>query len=144
MPTVEGFAADLNSEERNEVLNARVKDGSLAKIQEFFAKQKLAEIQVDLSKSGPSIISGILKAARERKIGGPCRATSCWSKIGASVQESAAHITVDNFNTTAADKHLDRDGDFRIGDTAFHVTVAPTSLHIEKCGENINKGLRQN
>jgi Domain of unknown function (DUF4928) len=138
VPTVEGFA-DLSPEERKSVLDA-CEEWLIGKVQDFFAKQKL-EIQVDLSKSGPAIISGILKAARERKVGGPIAQHLVGAKL-AHRYKSHPHIKVDNFNTTAADQHLDRDGDFRVGDTAFHVTVGPTSLHIDKCGENIKNGLR--
>lgn len=138
VPTVKGFAG-LTPEERSAVLDA-CEEWLISKVQDFFAKQKL-EIQIDLSKSGPAIISGILKAARERKVGGPVAQHLVGAKL-AHRYKNHPHIKVDNFNTTAADQHLDRDGDFRVGDTAFHVTVGPTSLHIDKCGENIKNGLR--
>ena len=135
---VAGFA-DLSPQDRSAVLNA-CEGWLIGKVREFFAKQKL-EIQVDLNRSGPSIIAGILKAARERKVGGPVAQHLVGAKLAHRYKDHP-HITVDNFNTTAADQHLDRDGDFRVGDTAFHVTVGPTSLHIDKCGENIKNGLR--
>lgn len=138
VPTVKGFA-DLTPQVRSAVLDT-CEEWLIGKVQDFFAKQKL-EIQVDLSKSGPAIVSGILKAARERKVGGPVAQHLVGAKL-AHRYKNHPHIKVDNFNTTAADKHLDRDGDFRVGDTAFHVTVGPTSLHIDKCGENIKNGLR--
>jgi hypothetical protein len=135
---VDGFA-ELPTEERKLVLDA-CEEWLVGKVQEFFAKQKL-EIQVDLSKSGPSIVAGILKVAKERKVGGPVAQHLVGAKLAHRYKDHP-HIKIDNFNTMAADQHLDRDGDFRIGDTAFHVTVGPSSLHFDKCAENIKNGLR--
>lgn len=138
VPVVEGFA-DLSQGDRESVLGA-CEEWLVGKVREFFAKQKL-EVQVDLSRSGPSIVAGILKAAGDRGIGGPVSQHLVGAKLAHRYKDHS-HISVENFNTTAADQPLDRDGDFRVGDTAFHVTVSPTSLHIDKCAENIRNGLR--
>ena len=115
-------------------------DWLIVRVREFFAKQKI-EIQVDLTKSGPSIIDDILKIAEERKVGGPVSQHLVGAKLAHRLKD-IPEIKVENFNTMAADQPLGRDGDFSIGDTAFHVTVGPTSLHLDKCAENIQNGLR--
>lgn len=43
---------------------------------------------------------------------------------------------------TAADQQPDLPGDYQVGDTAFHVTIAPGSNVIRRCRQNIKQGLR--
>jgi hypothetical protein len=131
--------ANLTAEEREQVLDACEK-WLIDKVRELFAKRKL-EIQVDLSKSGPAIIAGILKIAEEREAGESVAQHLVKAMLAHRFKDVPA-VKIENFNTMAVDQHLDRDGDFRVGDTAFHVTMGPTSLHIDKCGENIKNGLR--
>jgi hypothetical protein len=47
-----------------------------------------------------------------------------------------------NESYSTADDQLGRKGDFCLGDTIFHVTVAPMPALYEKCKSNINEGLR--
>ncbi|NTU42730.1 MAG: DUF4928 family protein [Nitrospirales bacterium] len=63
--------------------------------------------------------------------------------IGASLQIAFPGIHVKNaFSYSTADDQLGRPGDFYIGDTAFHVTVAPMIAVYEKCKDNLDKGFR--
>jgi hypothetical protein len=111
-----------------------------SKVRVLFAKRKLG-IQVDPREPVFVAVSRILNATRERNSGNAVARHLVLTTLAHRFKDNPK-VKIDNFNTTAADKHLDRDGDFRIGDTAFHVTVGPTSLHIDKCGENIKNGLR--
>jgi hypothetical protein len=43
---------------------------------------------------------------------------------------------------SAADEQLARPGDFAVGDTVFHITVAPMPGVYARCKENLARGLR--
>ena len=63
--------------------------------------------------------------------------------VGAKLQLRFPDIEVPNNPASAADQQTGRAGDFQIGDTAFHVTVAPTRDNLfEREKENIQHGLR--
>ena len=63
--------------------------------------------------------------------------------VGAKLQLRFPDIEVPNNPASAADQQTGRAGDFQIGDTAFHVTVAPTRDNLfERVKENIQHGLR--
>ena len=51
-------------------------------------------------------------------------------------------IQISNESYSTADDQLGRPGDFHLGDTAFHVTVAPMPAVYEKCKSNLHEGLR--
>jgi hypothetical protein len=51
-------------------------------------------------------------------------------------------IAIGDSSYSTADNQLGRPCNFHIGDTAFHVTVAPMPAHYEKCQQNLNDGLR--
>ncbi|MGH2537421.1 MAG: DUF4928 family protein, partial [Candidatus Promineifilaceae bacterium] len=48
---------------------------------------------------------------------------------------------IQNFPGHAADVQTGRPGDFVVGRTVFHVTVAPSRSVVEKCKENVAAGL---
>jgi len=104
-------------------------------VRAFFACRKLAVV-IDLSKPGPVIVADIMTAAGEKKLGGPV----AQHLVGAKLARKFPSKKIDNFRYTAADAQLGRDGDFTVENTAFHVTVAPTLAHLNKCGENIKQG----
>jgi len=125
---------NLAEEERKQVVDA-MEAHLIERVQGFFARQKL-EVAIDLSKPGPMIVADIMAAAAEKKMGGPV----AQHLVGAKLARKFPNKKIDNFNFTAADKQLGRDGDFTVESTAFHVTVAPTLDHLRKCRENIVQG----
>ncbi len=62
--------------------------------------------------------------------------------VGAKLQVRFPDIKVGNESYSTADDQLDRPGDFCLGDTAFHVTVAPMPGVYERCKRNIDEGYR--
>jgi hypothetical protein len=84
-------------------------------------------------------IHAILAAAREKGKEGPVAR----HLIGTSLQLAFPNILISNESYSTSDDHLGRPGDFHVGDTAFHVTVAPMSVvSYERCKLNIEEGLR--
>lgn len=62
--------------------------------------------------------------------------------VGAKLQMRFPGIAIGNESYSTADQQLDRPGDFCVGDTAFHVTVAPQLSLYERCRRNLSDGYR--
>ena len=62
--------------------------------------------------------------------------------VGAKLALRFPHLTVENFSFSTADAQLSRPGDFFLGDTTFHVTIAPSAAVFEKCLANLGQGYR--
>jgi hypothetical protein len=62
--------------------------------------------------------------------------------IGAKLQLRFPETPVSNESASTADMQTQRPGDFLIGHTAFHVTVAPMSAVFDKCKHNITQGYK--
>ena len=100
---------------------------------------KLERIRFDFDAARPArgIIGDILAKAQERDQGGPV----AQHLVGAKLAIRFPHLHIGNFTFSAADDQAGRSGDFHIGNTAFHVTVAPHLSHVARCGKNIRQGL---
>jgi hypothetical protein len=62
--------------------------------------------------------------------------------IGAKLQLRFPELKISNESASTADMQTNRPGDFLIGHTAFHVTVAPMPAVFEKCKHNITQGYK--
>lgn len=62
--------------------------------------------------------------------------------VGAKLQLRFPEIEISNESGSTADMQTQRPGDFLIGHTAFHVTVAPMLPVFEKCRYNIQQGFK--
>ncbi len=62
--------------------------------------------------------------------------------VGAKLQLRFPNIAISNESASTADKPTNRQGDFTIGNTVFHVTVAPMQAVFEKCRQNLTEGLK--
>lgn len=62
--------------------------------------------------------------------------------VGAKLQLRFPDVAIENKSYSTADDQLGRPGDFLVGNTAFHVTVAPMPAVYEKCKRNIAEGYR--
>ena len=61
--------------------------------------------------------------------------------IGAKLSARHPNLVIANHPGHAGDQQTGRDGDFTIGETCYHVTVAPGAAVIDKCAENLQRGL---
>ncbi|RKO66433.1 DUF4928 domain-containing protein [Desulfofundulus salinus] len=128
--------AALDPNDRGDIVHGL--QGWLAeKVKEYFNQQRL-EVEVDLSKPGPQIVGDILAAAAERKMAGAV----AQHLVGAKLALRYPHLVIENYSYTTADQQLNRPGDFVVGDTVFHVTVAPMPAVLEKCASNLRNGYR--
>ncbi len=74
-------------------------------------------------------------------ISGERRAPVAFHLVGATLAIRFAEKTIPNFPYSAADDQGGRSGDFQVGGTAFHVTVAPSKAHAARCGKSLRDGL---
>ena len=62
--------------------------------------------------------------------------------VGAKLELALPEARIEHKGFAVADAPGGRKGDFLIGDTAIHVTTAPTEAVIRKCCDNLNENLR--
>lgn len=107
------------------------------KAREYF-NRKTIDLEIKLDKPGAQIIGDIIAKARDRQQMGPV----AQHLVGAKLALRYPELNVENYSFTTADQQTGRSGDFLVGDTVFHVTVAPAQAVIDKCAENIRHGYR--
>lgn len=109
----------------------------VGKVQEFHGRQRL-RIAYDPSKSTRQTIGDLLASARDVGKGGQV----AQYLVGAKLQLRFPDNLIGNESYSTADEQLGRAGDFLVGDTAFHVTVAPMSGVYDRCKQNLKDGYR--
>jgi hypothetical protein len=126
----------LESVDRQAIIR-RLQGFLVQKVQAYHAQQRLKFV-FDPRKSTRQIIHEILMAAQQTgKLGAVAQYL-----VGAKLQLRFPDLDVSNDLYSTADDQLGRKGDFLIGDTAFHVTVAPMTAVYEKCKSNLDAGYR--
>lgn len=106
---------------------------------DYFDKQRIT-VDLDHTKPVPAVINDILKAAAERS--DKPTGSVLQHLIGAKLQLRFPDVKIGTDRANAADLHTDREGDFQVGTTAFHVTTAPMEKLISRCVENKRSGYR--
>lgn len=109
----------------------------VAKVREFHNRERL-KIVYDASKSTWQAMHDLLAMARETGKEGPV----AQYLVGAKLELRFPDVEIRNESYSTADDQSGRPGDFQIGDTAFHITVAPMHALYEKCRRNIDRGFR--
>lgn len=123
-------------EERNDILS-NLQGILVSKVAEFHNRQKL-KIVYDSTKSTWQNIYDLLKLADLTGKQGPV----AQHLVGAKLQLRFPELKIGNESYSTKDDQLGRHGDFLVGDTVFHVTVAPTQGVYDKSKRNIEEGLR--
>jgi len=126
----------LTAVERNEVIEY-LQLFLVEKVREYHNQQRL-KVVYNPSQSTWQSISDLLALAGDTGKEGPV----AQYLIGAKLQLRFPHVQIENESYSTADDQLGRPGDFLVGDTAFHVTVAPMPAVYEKCKRNMEEGLR--
>lgn len=127
---------ELDVDDRNAVLT-EMQRFLVDKVVEFHGRQRLT-ICYDRNRTTWQNVHDILTAARQHGCAGPV----AQYLVGAKLQLRFPDQEIGNESYSTADVQLGRSGDFIIGDTAFHVTVAPQTELFRKCVWNLEKGLR--
>lgn len=128
---------ELTKQERNCLLD-RVQGFLVERVVEYFNSQRLNP-PYDPAASTWHAVNQILQKAKESGKSGQV----AQHLVGAKLQLRFPDIEVPNNPASAADQQTGRAGDFQIGDTAFHVTVAPSRYNLfERVKQNVQQGLR--
>ena len=145
VPAAEAFVVRLNSIKEFHALPESARQDLVAEMQGWLAEKakeyfnrKMVEVEIRLDKPGPQIIGDILAKAAARNQAGPV----AQHLVGAKLAIRYPKLTIDNYSYTTADVQTGRGGDFRVGDTVFHITVAAMPAVIDKCAANLQSGFR--
>lgn len=108
----------------------------VAKIDEWHGRQCLSFV-FDRSKTTRQVLRELLDEAKRDGKEGPV----AQHLVGAKLALRFPNERIENYSFTTSDAQHGRAGDFRFGDTAFHVTVSPGVAVFERCASNLNDGL---
>ncbi len=125
-----------NETNRNTLLKAMMAF-LVERVQDFHNRQKI-KLTFNSALSTWHIVHNLLgEAIAEGKAGYVAQ-----HLVGAKLQLRFPNMKVSNEGGSTADMQTQRSGDFLIGHTAFHVTVAPMQPVFDKCKHNISQGLK--
>lgn len=102
-------------------------------------------LKIDPSRSLRSIVAELIEAAftRQRECPGTMVAGAVIQHlVGAKLELALPETRIKHKGFSVADAPGGRKGDFLIGDSAIHVTTAPTEALIRKCRDNLDEDLR--
>jgi hypothetical protein len=119
-----------SAEERENVLE-ELQAYLVDRVKEYHNRERI-KIVYDRGESTWQAIHMLLSVARNTGKEGPVAQHLIGAKLVMRFPEE--QITNESFST--ADDQLGREGDFQVGDTVFHVTVAPMPAVYEKCKKN--------
>lgn len=127
---------DASPEDRARIID-ELQAWLVGKVREYFDRQRI-EIEVNLDEALPVVVGRVLEAADERRLAGPV----AQHLVGAKLSIRFPELKIENHSYTTADDQLRRHGDFLVGDTVYHVTVAPMPQLFEKCARNLKDRYR--
>ncbi len=145
MSRMQAYLELLNSLHNQRMLDFSVIEGWWTeRIKTYFASMPF-KLRPDPSKSLKRIISELLESAFVRQK--DCQGTMFLGAVrehlvGAKLGVLFPGENIEHKGFSVADAPGKRKGDFLIGDTAIHVTTAPTEALIRKCHDNLSEGLR--
>lgn len=114
------------------------------RVKDFFSSKPFS-LKIDSSKSVRSIVADLIEAAfvRQKECPGVMIAGAVMQHlVGAKIETALPEEKFAHEGFSVADAQSGRKGDFLIGDTAIHVTTAPTEALIRKCCDNLSQGIR--
>lgn len=106
---------------------------------DYFGKKKL-KADLDASKPVSALVANVLRGARARA--DQPTGTVAQHLVGAKLELRFPNLAVGRDKASTADLQTDRQGDFQLGTTAFHVTVAPSAKLSDRVTANIQNGFR--
>ncbi|WP_200874822.1 DUF4928 family protein [Desulfonatronum thiodismutans] len=110
----------------------------------YFATKPL-RLKMDSSNSLRSIVARLIETAfeRQRETPGMMLAGAVMQHlVGAKLEMILPEGRIEHQGFSTADAPGARKGDFLVGDTAIHVTTAPTEALIRKCIRNLEENIR--
>ena len=114
------------------------------RVRDFFESSPL-KLKVDTGTSLKASFTGIFDEAKKRQSenrGSTVLGAVMQHLVGAKLEVLFPDQKIRHSGYSVADSPTGRSGDFQIGDCVIHVTTAPGSLLLQKCSDNLDKGLR--
>ncbi len=135
----------LNSLHTERLLDFKaIEEWWIQHVKAYFAAKPF-KLKLDPSKSLRNMISELMETAfdRQKECGGTMIAGAVMQHlVGAKLELALPDGHLEHQGFSVADAPGGRKGDFLIGDTAVHVTTAPSEALIRKCLANLNENLR--
>lgn len=128
------------TKEKQEAVAEALQEFFVEKIQRDYFDKKRIEVLIDSEKPVSAIVSDILDAAKAR-VDMPT-GTVAQHLVGAKLELRFPNLEIGRDKANAADLQTNRQGDFQLGTTAFHVTVAPSAKLADRAKANILQGYR--
>lgn len=107
------------------------------RIKDFHGRKRLTFV-FNAEETAQQVVQHILELAKERGAHGQV----AQYLVGAKLALRFPDLTIRNDSYSTADSQTGEAGDFKIRDTAFHVTVSPTLGHYDRCKANLEQGMR--
>lgn len=126
----------FTQDERSSVLRG-LQSWLVDRVREFHNQERIKPVYIP-SQSTRQFVAEILSLAKEKGKHGPV----AQYLVGAKLALRFPEVRIRNESYSAADDPSGQPGDFVVGDTTFHVTVAPSTGHFEKCRRNLEDGRR--
>jgi hypothetical protein len=113
----------------------------VARVQDDYFGKKKVSAEIDPNFSVRTTVANLLEAGRER--GGNTAGAIAQHLVGAKLQIRFPNEKINVESYTTADVQTGRAGDYQVGDTAIHVTMAPgVKVFEERCAHNLKHGFR--
>lgn len=145
MGNMQDYVAFLNSLTKGNSLDLKAIEAWWAdRVRDYFESSPL-KLKVDTGSSLKACITGIFDEAKKRQSqnrGSTVLGAVMQHLVGAKLEVLYPDQTIQHSGYSVADSPTGRSGDFQIGDCVIHVTTAPGAAVIQKCSDNLDKGLR--
>lgn len=116
----------------------------IAQVNAYF-QSKPFKLSVDHSNSMVRVVAALLEQAAKRQQesnGTQYVGALLQHLVGAKLDCLYGDNSVEHHSVSTSDSQTSRHGDFYLGDTAIHVTTAPSEALLQKCKSNLEAGLK--
>lgn len=145
MGNMQDYVAFLNESAKRKDFNLNfVEEWWVQRVRDFFESSPL-KLKIDTSSSLKACLTGIFDEAKRRQAenrGSTILGAVMQHLVGAKLETLYPDKTINHSGYSVADSPTGRVGDFQFGDCVIHVTTAPGKLLIQKCLDNLDRGLR--
>lgn len=145
MGNMQDYVAFLNGSAKLKGFDLkRVEAWWVQQISDFFESSPL-KLKVDNGSSLKVSLIGIFDEAKRRQResrGSTVLGAVMQHLVGAKLETLYPDKTIHHSGYSVADSPTGRVGDFQIGDCVIHVTTAPGTPLLQKCRDNLDRGLR--
>lgn len=145
MGNMQDYVAFLNSTAKLKGFDLQeIESWWVARVRDFFESSPL-KLKVDTGSTLKACLAGIFEEAKRRQSenrGSTVLGAVMQHLVGAKLEMLYPNENIKHSGYSVADSPTGRSGDFELGDCVIHVTTAPAALLLQKCIDNLDRGLR--